>query len=126
MIKCYTGSGEKLQILIFTIASIVGYIIFYVLTHPKSKVHNRLPDIKIKWFQFFPVITLTVSGKVVHLHHWLGFSIILVFSIFVNLGFLSHLISKGVLFGGIIQGFLTPKCFQLIYKKETAESSKNT
>jgi len=106
-----------LQVLNFLLASIVGYIFVYFYSHPKSFIHRKLPKLKIKSFQFFPSMTITISGKVIHLHHWLGFSIILVVSIFVNSGILSLLFTKGLLSGGIIQGVFTPKSFKLIYKK---------
>ena len=107
-----------LQILIFLLASVIGYIFLYFYSHPKSFIHKRLPKLKIKSFQFFPSMTITISGKVIHLHHWIGFSIILVVSIFVNSGILSYIFTKGLLSGGILQGVFTPRSFRLIYKKE--------
>lgn len=104
----------------FLTASIIGYLIFYVLTHPKSSVHRKLPKLKIKGFQFFPSVTVTISGKVVHIHHWLGFSIILVISIFVDSGVLSYIFTKGILSGGILQGIFTPRSFKLVYKKDAS------
>ncbi|MFV1917457.1 MAG: hypothetical protein ACC618_03195 [Patescibacteria group bacterium] len=106
-----------MQTRIFLAASIIGYLLFYVLTHPKSVVNKHLPKLKIKAFQFSPSVTLTISGKIYHLHHWLGLSLILVASIFIESGVLSLLFTKGLLSGGIIQGVFTPRSFRLIYKK---------
>jgi len=103
---------------LFLTAAIIGYLLFFLLTHPKSLIHRKLPELKIRWLQIFPVVTVTISGKIIHIHHWLGFSIILVVSIFFDTGVLSYLFTKGILSGGIIQGLFTPKSFKLIYKKE--------
>ena len=109
------------QGIIFLLAAIVGFFIFYILTSPGSSVHKRLPKLKIWRLQLFPTVRLSVSGKIIHLHHWLGFSIILVVSIFIDSGILSHLFTKGVLSGGIVQGLFTPQCFRLVYKKEDSK-----
>lgn len=106
------------QTRIFLTAVIIGYLVFYVLTHPKSFIHGKLPVLKFKRVQLFPIVTVTISGKIIHIHHWVGFSIILVVSIFFDSGVLSLLFTKGILSGGIIQGLFTPKSFKLIYKKE--------
>ncbi len=106
-----------MQTRIFLTASIIGFLIFYVLTHPRSFVHRKLPKLKIKGFQLSPSVTVTIKGKIYHIHHWLGFSIILVVSIFVNTGVLSLIFTKGVLSGGIVQGIFTPQSFRIIYKE---------
>lgn len=106
------------QGIIFLLAAIVGFFIFYVLTSPSSSVNRRLPKLKIWRLQLFPTIRLSLSGKIIHLHHWLGFSIILVVSIFIESGILASLFTKGVLSGGIVQGLFTPQSFRLIYKSE--------
>lgn len=113
----YYMYNKLVQTRIFLTASIIGYLIFYVLTHPRSVINKRLPKLKIKALQLFPSVTLTISGKVYHMHHWLGFGIILVISIFFDSGILASLFTKGILSGGIIQGVFTPQSFKLIYKK---------
>src|SRR3990172_9542264 len=109
-----------MQLFTFALSSIFGFFLFYVLTHPKSAIHNNLPKLKIKWLQLFPIVAVTISGKTFHIHHWLGFGIILVVSIFVDSGILSSVFTKGILSGGVIQGLFTPKSFKLIYKKDSA------
>ncbi|MFV1917450.1 MAG: hypothetical protein ACC618_03160 [Patescibacteria group bacterium] len=106
-----------MQTRIFLTASIIGYLLFYVLSHPNSTIHKKLPNIKIKWVQFLPSVTITISGKVIHIHHWLGFGLILMVSIFIESGILGSLFTKGILSGSIIQGIFTPKSLKLIYKK---------
>lgn len=108
------------QARIFLTASILGFIAFYILSHPKSVIHRKLPKLKIKGIQLLPSMTITIAGKIYHFHHWLSFSIILVVSIFLDSGILGTLFAKGVLSGGIIQGIFTPRSFRLIYKKKTS------
>lgn len=105
------------QGILFLLAAIVGFFIFYVLTSPRSAVHNRLPKFKIWRLQLFPTVRLSISGKIIHLHHWLGFSIILIVSIFIDSGILSYIFTKGVLSGGIVQGLFTSQSFRLIDEK---------
>ena len=116
--------SKMLQERIFLIASIIGYLVFYILTNPKSFVHRKLPKLKIKGLQLLPSVTVTIAGKIYHMHHWLGFSIILVVSIFVTTGVLSLIFTKGVLSGGIVQGIFTPKSFKLIYKLPKTKSPR--
>ena len=102
------------QTRLFLTAAIIGFIVSYV----HSNLYEKLPKFKIKSIQLFPSVTLTISGKVIHLHHWLGFGIVLVVSIFIDSGILSSIFTKGILSGGVAQGLFTPKSFKLIYKKE--------
>lgn len=106
------------QTKIFYLALILGYLIFHIFTHPQSAVHKKLPKLEIKRLQLFPSITITISGRVVHFHHWLSFGIILVISVFVDSGLLSHIFVKGILSGGVVQGIFVPRGLKLIYKKD--------
>jgi len=87
----------------------------FLMAHIYSKVYEKLPKFKIKSLQLFPSIKILISGKIFHLHHWLGFSILLVISIFVEGGFLGYLVTKGILSGGAIQGLFNPNVFKIIY-----------
>lgn len=100
-----------MPVVTFLIPFTGGFLFFYVY----SKIYDRLPKLKIKSLQLFPSIKIMISGKIFHLHHWLGFSILLVISIFVEGGLLGYLVTKGILTGGAIQGLFTPKSFKIIY-----------
>ena len=91
-----------------------GFLISYIY----SKIYDKLPNIKIKRIEFFPSVKILLSGKVFHLHHWLGFSILLVISIFIEGGFLTSMGAKGILSGGVIQGLITRKSLKVIYKND--------
>lgn len=90
-------------------AAALGYLTFKATTHPKSRIRRRLPNIKIKRLQVFPVIRVQVFGKTFHFHHWFNFSILLAISGITSIGILDHSITRGLLLGGIIQGLRLPR-----------------
>lgn len=81
-----------------------------------------MPNIKTKRVQVFPVLRIKVFGRVIHLHHWIYFSIILLVSFFVSLGVMDYIVTKGVLLGTIIHGLTLPKKHRkIIYKNHSLE-----
>jgi hypothetical protein len=98
----------------------------FLIAHLYSKVYEKLPTLKIKSLQLFPSVKIMISGKIFHLHHWFGFSILLVVSIFINTGLLSYIITKGILSGGIIQGLfsLQGSNSKLIYNSRSEDYTK--
>lgn len=98
-----------MEILSILPATVLGYITLRATTHPTAKIRRRLPNIKVKRLQVFPVIRVNLFGRVFHLHHWLNFSILLALSNFLPIGILESTFTKGILLGGIIQGLRLPK-----------------
>jgi hypothetical protein len=90
------------------ISVIAGYKISNLFSHPKSKVWQKMPRLRIKHYELFPNIRITLKGKVIHLHHWFNYSIILCISIFVTGGILDSWITRGLLMGSIVQGLRFP------------------
>lgn len=84
---------------------LVASLILYRL---HQKYYNVLPRFRIWRIEFFPSIRVTIRGKLIHLHHWPSFALILTIVIFLEAGFLSSQAFKGFLAGGIIQGILDP------------------
>lgn len=98
-------------------AAALGYLAFRATTHPAAKIRKKLPNIKVKRIQVFPVIRVRMFGRWVHFHHWINFSILLTLSGFMSIGILDHTFTKGVLLGGIIQGLTIPKPYRkFIYR----------
>lgn len=111
-----------MEILSLVPATALGYFTLRATTHPNSKIRRKLPNIKTKRFQVFPVIRVNLFGRVFHLHHWLSFSMILALANFMPLGFLESTFSKGVLLGGIIQGLRLPRGHRnIIYRDFSVE-----
>lgn len=98
-------------------ATALGYLTLRVTTHPTARIRRRLPNIKTKRVQIFPVLRVKLFGRVVHFHHWFCFSIILVLSFFISWGIFDFMVTKGVLLGGIIHGLTLPKEHRrMVYK----------
>ncbi len=103
-------------------ATALGYATLRVTTHPTSKIRRKMPNLKIKRVQVFPVFRLNIFGRVIHLHHWLSLSFILGLSFFISVGILDFIITKGLLLGGIIHGLTLPKEHRsIIYKDFSLE-----
>lgn len=103
-------------------ATALGYLTFRVTTHPTARIRKKLPNIKTGRFQVFPVLRFRIFNRVIHLHHWLSFSIILVLSFFISMGIVDYIVTKGLLLGGIIHGLTVPKSHrQIIYKNYSME-----
>lgn len=96
----------------------LGYLTLRVTTHPTSRIRKRLPNIKTKSVQVFPVIRFYFFGRVIHLHHWVNFSILLLLSLFLNAGFLDFTITQGILLGGVLHGLSLPKEHRKIFYKD--------
>lgn len=87
----------------------LSYLTFKATTHPTAKIRQKLPNIKVKRVQVFPVIRVYIFGRVIHFHHWVSFSILLAFSTVHPVGILDLMFAKGILLGGIIHGLTLPK-----------------
>lgn len=100
----------------------LGYLTFRVTSHPSSRIRKKLPNIKTKRVQIFPVIRFYFFGRVIHLHHWVNFSILLLLSLFLNAGTLDFTITQGILLGGVLHGLSLPKEHRkIIYKDFSLE-----
>ncbi len=98
-------------------ATALGYLTLRVTTHPNARIRRKLPNIKKGGIQVFPVLRFKIFGRVIHIHHWISFSILLILSFFMTTGILDFMVTKGLLLGGIIQGLNMPKEHRrIIYK----------
>lgn len=101
-------------------ATALGYLTLRATTHPNSRIRRKLPNIKIKRVQFFPVIRIHLFGRVIHLHHWFNFSLILGVSAFTSIGILDATFTRGLLLGGILQGLTLPREHRRIIYRDFA------
>ncbi|KKQ80479.1 MAG: hypothetical protein UT01_C0011G0021 [Candidatus Daviesbacteria bacterium GW2011_GWA1_38_7] len=97
--------------------TILGFVLFSIITHPKSFIWNKLPTYKKGKIQVFPSIRLLIRDRIIHLHHWFNFAILLLVAQLTDIGFLNHNLTQGILIGGMIQGLTDPHSRKLIYKK---------
>lgn len=98
-----------MELLSLVPATALGYYTFKATTHPTARIRRKLPNIRVKRVQVFPVFRVNLFGRVVHIHHWISFSIILIISFFTSIGILDLIFAKGMLLGGIIQGLTLPR-----------------
>ncbi|MCR4305600.1 MAG: hypothetical protein NUV73_00775 [Candidatus Daviesbacteria bacterium] len=108
-------------------ATALGYLTLRVTTHPNARIRKKMPNIKAGRVQLFPVLRLKIFGRVIHLHHWVSFSIILGLSFFISMGIVDYIVTKGILLGGIIHGLTMPKGHRkIIYRDFSVESLTST
>jgi len=105
-------------------AVISGFTAFRYLTHPTSKVWYQIPEIKLhKRIQITPSIRLFAKGRVLHIHHWVYCGALLAVSFYATGGIIDANITKGLLIGGMLQGFSMPEARNIIYLQK--DSWKN-
>jgi len=97
-----------MEILSLVPAAALGYLTFRATTHPNARIRKKLPNIKIKRIQLFPIIRVRMFGRTIHFHHWINFSVLLALSGFTSITILDHIFTRGLLLGGIIQGLTLP------------------
>jgi hypothetical protein len=88
------------QILFFTFSFISSFVFYHFYSHNS----HRFPKLKCRWLELFPSVKIHISGRIIHLHHWFGFLIILTISIIIDKGILASALAKGFLTGGLVQG----------------------
>jgi hypothetical protein len=81
-----------------------GYFSWKLTSTPGSKINKKVPKLKIKNVQLLPSIQITIRGRIIHLHHWMNLSVLLVISIFIGGSILDSWVTRGFLVGGIVQG----------------------
>lgn len=90
-------------------ATALGYLTFRATTHPTSRIRRKMPNVRMKRVQIFPVLRIRMFGRMIHLHHWFSFSVLLISTAFINMGVLELPLAKGLLLGGVIQGLTLPR-----------------
>lgn len=100
-----------------------GYQIAKKISTPNSKIHNKIPKIRIKSIQFLPTFKIYIKGKVIHFHHWIYMSLVLIFSFYGSSEILVSPIIKGIVSGTIIQGLTFPDWKKIIFEDKGNRSS---
>ncbi len=101
----------------FLLSITAGYKLAKIFSHPNSKIRKKIPYIKLKFIQISPNIKIHLRGKIIHLHHWIFLSIILILSFKSSFLLFDLPITKGILSGGIIQGFSFPDWKRILIKQ---------
>lgn len=90
------------------IGVVVGFALFWTTSHPKSPIHRKLPQKKIKNISICPNIQITYKNTVFHLHHWMNMSTIYFATVISNRRVADYAFYHGFMVGSILQGFVFP------------------
>lgn len=97
-----------MPLLITIISGFVGYFTSRLISHPNSKINQKIPKIKLKNIELLPSFRVIFGERIIHFHHWFNFTILLCISIFITSGFLDSWMTRGFLIGGAFQGLKFP------------------
>jgi len=103
------------QVLYVLISTFASYKLWNVLTHPDSKIWQKIPTLRAGRFQFLPSIRFFIRGKTLHFHHWLSLSALFCLSIFITSAILDSWVTRSFMVGGIVQGLSIPSARKIIY-----------
>lgn len=92
----------------------IGFIIFMLATHPGSKVNKKLPEKHIKNLQVFPRLHLKARNRVIHVHHWMFLTPILILIQNISQSNILH----GFVIGGILQGLMFKDRFRFVFRPD--------
>jgi hypothetical protein len=112
-----------MDLLSFLPASLLGFIAFKYISHPQHKLSHFRPKIGFWRLEVSPHVRLFISGRVVHLHHWINLSLVLTITLIINAGVLDLAVVKGAMVGGILQGLTFPDKLHIIYPDTLSSSS---
>ncbi len=98
------------------LSGIASFAIFHYVSHPKSKIHGKMPSAKFKRVQVFPRFNIETKNRVFHFHHWLVITPIFVGTQFVSKGVLSSDVLHGFMLGGIVQGLLYKDSLKFVHR----------
>lgn len=89
--------------------------LFWLTSHPKSKVKRGLPEIWLRNLMLAPNIRLKHKDVIYHLHHWVIFSFTYALLFLLRRRLLRFGLVHGVIIGAIIQGLTYADRFRVRY-----------
>jgi len=101
----------------------VGFSIFWLMSHPRSKLHRSLPQKKVKNLKLLPHVEIVSGNKTYHFHHWAIFST-LYYRYFLKKKLFSSKFLHGVMLGSILQGLTYKDRFKFSYKNTPASDGE--
>ena len=105
-------------------ATALGYWTFRLTTHPNARIRKKMPNLKLKRLQLFPVISFHIFGKNIHFHHWMNLSLLLAVSGLTQSAILDHNVVRALMVGGVIQGLTLPKGHKAIFSCSCSNCKK--
>lgn len=106
------------DVVTFLPGTLLGFVTFKYLSDDKKHIIAKsVPKIMFWRIEFLPCFKIYTNKHIVHLHHWLLFSFMMLTTFFTSWTFLDHLFTRGVMLGGIIQGLSFPDWKQVVYQQ---------
>ncbi|OGE31795.1 hypothetical protein A2631_01525 [Candidatus Daviesbacteria bacterium RIFCSPHIGHO2_01_FULL_44_29] len=96
---------------------VISFLLFHFTSRDELSIKQKLPKIRFFRFEICPNIRFYYKDKVLHFHHWMNMLILLGISIPLHGAIADSTFSKSFLWGGILQGLLTPNSGKIIYRQ---------
>lgn len=111
--------------LIETISAASSFILLHITSHPASKFRKNAKLIKIKRLEIYPCLRLHLQTRVIHIHHWVYWSALLIISIPTNFKILDLNSVQAIMLGAFLQGFtINKKARKLVYSTPLENSDE--
>lgn len=94
----------------------VGFTISWLISHPKSKLHKRFPEKRIKNISVFPYVKVHRKDKEYHLHHWLNYTSLYTFYLMKKRRLPKSKFFNGLILGTILQGLTYKDRFHIVHR----------
>ena len=94
------------------IGATLGFSLSWLISHPRSRVRNKLPQKQVRSVYLLPNLKVVRKNNVYHIHHWL-------FLGFLQLVTRRKVTSKlyhGMILGGILHGLSYKDRFRVRYR----------
>lgn len=88
------------------IGGLAGFMVFTALSHPKSWVHKKLPQKRVRNVHVLPHIRIHRKDKTYHFHHWLVASALYLPLLALRKRIARSHIFHGFILGSILQGLI--------------------
>ena len=104
------------------IGGLLGFGLWTLTSHPKSKVNKKMPTKRYKNIYISPqegaYFKVHKGNRIFHLHHWLIFSLLYLPLLTIRKSVLKSKILHGFFLGSILQGLAYEDRFRIIKKLE--------
>lgn len=96
------------------IGAAAGFALFWIASHKRSPIHQKLPVKKIKNLSLLPHIKISRKEKDLHLHHWFNMGAVYMLLYWKKRNVLGNKLLNGFLVGSILQGLSYEDRFSFI------------
>lgn len=96
----------------------VGFLLFWLTSHPTSPVHRRLPRRTYKTHHVVPHVKIAHKNRQYHIHHWMQLLVVYGYLWLRKRHLLRHKILHGFILGSILQGLSYKDRFKIVYRQE--------